>query len=132
MPPGLPRAGALEGVVDAKCLGRHHAGLRAAAQPEIPAIAESPAALGLAKFDINTWFGLFGPAKMAPETVKTLNAAFVEAVERTGATFIGPPASAMDKMGNKIHAKNLMIKHGVPVTPDGMTCSHNILPDFAL
>ncbi len=56
---------------------------RAAAQPEIPAIAESPAALGLAKFDINTWFGLFGPAKMAPETVKTLNAAFVEALNST-------------------------------------------------
>jgi len=53
---------------------------RAAAQPEIPTVAESPANLGLAKFDINTWFGLFGPAKMAPETVKTLNAAFVDAL----------------------------------------------------
>ncbi|HEX2010782.1 MAG TPA: tripartite tricarboxylate transporter substrate binding protein [Roseateles sp.] len=53
---------------------------RAAAQPEIPTIAESPAALGLARFDINTWFGLFGPAKMAPDTVKTLNTAFVDAL----------------------------------------------------
>ena len=35
---------------------------RSSAMPEVPTIAESGAAYGLAAFDINTWFGLFGPA----------------------------------------------------------------------
>jgi hypothetical protein len=34
---------------------------RSGAMPEVPTIAESGAAYGLAAFDINTWFGLFGP-----------------------------------------------------------------------
>jgi tripartite-type tricarboxylate transporter receptor subunit TctC len=53
---------------------------RAAAQPELPAVAESPANLGLGKFDINTWFGLFGPAKLPADITAKLNAAFVEAL----------------------------------------------------
>ena len=53
---------------------------RASASPELPTIAESGKALGLAGFDINTWFGLFGPAKLPTEVTQRLNKAFVDAL----------------------------------------------------
>jgi len=53
---------------------------RASAMPEVPTVAESGKTLGLGGFDINTWFGLFGPAKMAPEVTHKLNKAFVDAL----------------------------------------------------
>ncbi|MFL5321123.1 MAG: acetyl-CoA carboxylase biotin carboxylase subunit [Myxococcaceae bacterium] len=45
------------------------------------------------------------------------NASFVRACEKAGITFIGPPASAMDAMGEKTRARANMIKAGVPVVP---------------
>jgi acetyl-CoA carboxylase biotin carboxylase subunit len=45
------------------------------------------------------------------------NAKFVRACEKAGLTFIGPPASAMDAMGEKTMARKNMIKAGVPVVP---------------
>jgi acetyl-CoA carboxylase, biotin carboxylase subunit len=45
------------------------------------------------------------------------NASFVRAVEAAGLVFIGPPASAMDAMGEKTRARALMQKAGVPVVP---------------
>ena len=45
------------------------------------------------------------------------NSGFARAVTEAGAVFIGPPAEAMERMGNKVHAKNLMIANGVPVVP---------------
>lgn len=33
------------------------------------------------------------------------NAAFVEAVEEAGATFVGPPTFAVEKMGDKVASK---------------------------
>ncbi len=45
------------------------------------------------------------------------NASFVRACEKAGLTFIGPPASAMDAMGEKTRARQSMIKAGVPVVP---------------
>jgi len=53
---------------------------RSSAMPEVPTIAESGAAHGLAAFDINTWFGLFGPAGLPPATTQRLNKAFTEAL----------------------------------------------------
>ena len=53
---------------------------RSSAMPEVPTIAESGAAYGLAAFDINTWFGLFGPANMPAATTQRLNKAFTEAL----------------------------------------------------
>jgi pyruvate carboxylase subunit A len=44
-------------------------------------------------------------------------AAFPEACEAAGITFIGPPASAMRALGSKLAARKLAIDHGVPVTP---------------
>lgn len=43
--------------------------------------------------------------------------AFVEACEQAGITFIGPPAAAMDAMGEKTQARRKMIEAGVPVVP---------------
>ena len=51
---------------------------RAAAMPEVPAVAEAGGAL--ARFDIDTWFGLFGPARLPAETTQRLNRAFVDAL----------------------------------------------------
>lgn len=45
------------------------------------------------------------------------NAAFAAACEEAGITFIGPPASAIDAMGSKTAARNLMKKAGVPIVP---------------
>ncbi len=48
--------------------------------PEVPTIAATGGAFGLAAFDINTWFGLFGPAGMPAATTQRLNRAFTEAL----------------------------------------------------
>jgi len=45
------------------------------------------------------------------------NAAFVEACEKVGIIFIGPPASAMRLMGSKIAAKQLAQSVGAPTIP---------------
>ncbi len=49
---------------------------RSSAMPELPTVAES----GLPGFDIGTWFGIFGPAKLPAEVTARLNTAFVEAL----------------------------------------------------
>ncbi len=53
---------------------------RSSAMPELPAIAESGRTLGLGSFDVNTWFGLFGPAGLPAATLQRLNRAFVDAL----------------------------------------------------
>ena len=53
---------------------------RASTSPELPTIAEAGKALGLAGFDIHTWFGLFGPAKLPADQTQRLNKAFVDAL----------------------------------------------------
>jgi propionyl-CoA carboxylase alpha chain len=45
------------------------------------------------------------------------NAAFTAAVKSAGMTFIGPPAKAIDIMGNKTAARQLMSNAGVPIVP---------------
>lgn len=45
------------------------------------------------------------------------NAAFARALEDAGVTFIGPPASAIDAMGSKTKARELMQDAGVPIVP---------------
>nr|WP_243748363.1 tripartite tricarboxylate transporter substrate binding protein [Roseateles toxinivorans] len=53
---------------------------RATALPDLPTIAEGGKALGLASFDVNTWFGLFGPAKLPADVTRKLNKAFTDAL----------------------------------------------------
>ncbi|MBW0115873.1 acetyl-CoA carboxylase biotin carboxylase subunit, partial [Pseudonocardia abyssalis] len=45
------------------------------------------------------------------------NTAFAAACEEAGIVFVGPPASAIEAMGDKIRAKQTVAKAGVPVVP---------------
>ncbi len=45
------------------------------------------------------------------------NAPFAEACEKAGIVFIGPPASAIEAMGSKTRARELMQAAGVPIVP---------------
>ena len=45
------------------------------------------------------------------------NANFANACEAAGITFIGPPGSAMQAMGDKVSARELMEEAGVPIVP---------------
>jgi tripartite-type tricarboxylate transporter receptor subunit TctC len=49
---------------------------RSTAMPELPTVAES----GLPGFDVGTWFGLYGPAKLPADVTAKLNKAFVDAL----------------------------------------------------
>ncbi len=53
---------------------------RSSAMPDLPTLAEAGRELGLGGFDVDTWFGLFGPAGLPPEVLARLNAAFVAAL----------------------------------------------------
>lgn len=46
----------------------------------MPTVSEAGQADGLGRFDVNTWFGLFGPARLPAEVLARLNRAFVEAL----------------------------------------------------
>ena len=76
---------------------------RAAAMPEVPAVAEAGGAL--ARFDIDTWFGLFGPARLPAETTQRLNRAFVDALAtpelkaRLGSLMAEPIAGTPEQFG---------------------------------
>ncbi|HZB77410.1 MAG TPA: acetyl-CoA carboxylase biotin carboxylase subunit [Solirubrobacteraceae bacterium] len=45
------------------------------------------------------------------------NAAFAQRLEEAGVVFIGPPASAIEAMGSKTRARELMRAAGVPIVP---------------
>lgn len=51
---------------------------RSALMPDAPSMAEA----GLPNFDITSWNGIFGPARMPPAATSTLNAAIRSAIER--------------------------------------------------
>ena len=85
---------------------------RSSAMPEVPTIAESGRAVGLGGFDINTWFGLFGPARMPAEVTQKLNRAFVEALHspelkaRLTALMAESMASTPDQFGAFVKSEN--------------------------
>jgi acetyl-CoA/propionyl-CoA carboxylase biotin carboxyl carrier protein len=56
------------------------------------------------------------------------NAAFARACDEAGIVFIGPPASAIDAMGSKTKARELMQAAGVPIVP-GTTEAVDTLED---
>src|SRR5260370_38550592 len=45
------------------------------------------------------------------------NAEFVRMCDKAGVNFIGPPASAMEKMGDKVSARATVGKAGVRIVP---------------
>jgi acetyl-CoA/propionyl-CoA carboxylase biotin carboxyl carrier protein len=45
------------------------------------------------------------------------NAGFARELERAGVVWIGPPADAIDAMGSKVRARQLMDEAGVPIVP---------------
>ncbi len=45
------------------------------------------------------------------------NAPFARSLEERGITFIGPPASAIEAMGSKTRARELIARAGVPIVP---------------
>lgn len=53
---------------------------RASAMPDVPTIAESGARFGLGRFDIDTWFGIFAPARLPAAETERLNRAFTAAL----------------------------------------------------
>jgi tripartite-type tricarboxylate transporter receptor subunit TctC len=70
---------------------------RSSARPDVPTIAESGKSVGLGHFDIDTWFGLFGPAGLPPEVTQRLNKAYVDALNSAEikarlATLLAEPA----------------------------------------
>lgn len=70
---------------------------RSVAMPDLPTIAESGRSVGLEHFDIDTWFGLFGPAHMPADVTQRLNRAFVDALNAPDirarmATLLAEPA----------------------------------------
>ena len=58
------------------------------------------------------------------------NAAFARRLEEAGITFIGPPASAIEAMGSKTRARELMKAAGVPIVP-GTTSPVETIEDAA-
>ena len=84
---------------------------RSSALPEVPTIAEAGSNLGLAGFDVNTWFGLFGPARLPAEVTQRLNRAFVEALNspelkaRLGGLMAEPSPTSPEAFGRFVEAE---------------------------
>lgn len=66
---------------------------RSPAAPEIPTIADQ----GLPNYEIEGWFAVVGPAKLPPEQVRRMHAAFIAAYSTP------KTKEAMVKQGNVIH-----------------------------
>jgi acetyl-CoA/propionyl-CoA carboxylase biotin carboxyl carrier protein len=54
------------------------------------------------------------------------NADFATALDEAGITFIGPPASAIEAMGSKTRAREIMQKAGVPIVPGAIEPSEDV------
>jgi len=96
---------------------------RSSAMPDVPTVAEAGAALGLAKFDVGTWFGLFGPARLPAETTARLNKAFVDALNspelkaRLALLMAEPAPTTPEQFGEFVKAE--LAKYGPVVKATG-------------
>jgi len=93
--------------------------------PEVPTLAESGRSLGLARLDIPTWFGLFGPAKLPADVTQRLNKAFVDALNspelkaRLASLMAESMASKPAQFGAFV--KSELAKYEAVVKPSGAT-----------
>jgi tripartite-type tricarboxylate transporter receptor subunit TctC len=91
--------------------------------PDLPTIAESDKAL--AQFDVNTWFGLFAPARLPAEVTQRLNKAFVDALHapdvkaRMAQLWADPAPTTPEQFGQ--FAKREMAKYEKVVKASGAT-----------
>jgi len=96
---------------------------RSAALPEVPTVAEAGARLGLERFDVGTWFGLFGPAGLPADTLARLNKAFVAALDapdtraRLAQLMAEPAPSSPEAFGQFVKAE--LAKYGPVVKASG-------------
>jgi tripartite-type tricarboxylate transporter receptor subunit TctC len=80
---------------------------RSSAMPELPTVAEA----GLPGFDIGTWFGLFGPAKLPADVTARLNKGFVDALAapevkaRMAALMAEPSPTTPEQFGAFVQAE---------------------------
>lgn len=94
---------------------------RSSVMPDVPAVAETGASL--ARFDIDTWFGLFGPAKLPSEVTQRLNKAFVDALAspelkaRLAALMAEPMAGTPEQFGAFV--KRELVKYQQVVKASG-------------
>ena len=95
---------------------------RSSAMPDVPTIAESAADLGLGQFDIHTWFGLFGPARLSADVTARLNRAFVDALNSAEikarlATLMAEPApTTPDAFAQFVRSENAKYERVVKAT----------------
>ncbi|MFL6662183.1 MAG: Bug family tripartite tricarboxylate transporter substrate binding protein [Rhizobacter sp.] len=94
---------------------------RSSVMPDVPAVAETGPSL--ARFDVDTWFGLFGPAKLPPEVTQRLNKAFVDALAspelkaRLAALMAEPMAGTPEQFGAFV--KRELVKYEQVVKASG-------------
>jgi tripartite-type tricarboxylate transporter receptor subunit TctC len=85
--------------------------VRSSAMPQVPTVAESGSALGLTSFDISTWFGLLGPARLSEDQTRRLNKAFVDALnspevrQRMAGLMAEPAPTSPEQFGDFIKAE---------------------------
>jgi tripartite-type tricarboxylate transporter receptor subunit TctC len=85
---------------------------RSSAMPDMPTVAEAGASLGLQRFDIHTWFGLFGPARLDGAVTQRLNKAFVDALAtpevkaRMAALMAEPAPTTPEQFGDFVKAEH--------------------------
>ena len=96
---------------------------RSLAMPELPTIAEAGRAQGLGKFDVGTWFGLFGPAGLPADVLGRLNKAFIAALDspevraRMSQLMAEPAPTTPEQFGNFVKAE--LAKYGPVVKASG-------------
>ena len=84
---------------------------RSGAMPDVPTVAEAGARLGLTAFDVGTWFGLFGPARLPADVTARLNKAFTDALAapelkaRMASLMAEPSPSTPDQFGAMVKAE---------------------------
>jgi tripartite-type tricarboxylate transporter receptor subunit TctC len=96
---------------------------RSTAMPEVPTVSETGNALGLGKFDVGTWFGIFGPARLPADVTARLNKAFVDALNspelkaRMAMLMAEPSPTTPEQFGEFVKAE--LAKYGPVVKATG-------------